>query len=482
MGQTERRLTLARIDSFYFAKTFVMTFDENDGNWKKYPDWQYLDRVHQMINQPPPNNRYWRKSQRMLITISFCAAYLWDFLYSDGSNQLWIGKNERSVDNGGANSDWNSAFGKIRMMYDKLPGEVKEDALGRVYHSKELFKFKSVQNPRNNNVIMGQSPTSDAGVGEGFTRAVCDEAASIPYLNIIHTNLSQSCKWNRHYISFPLGKNNFFYKIHSTPGHFTFDEMKIHWRLNPNYTDEWYEQQKKLMTPFEIAQRLDMSFEESSVGLVFDKFNYSKIVKPTEYLPEFPVFHIWDYGFKDATSFGFCQYDRVNDKFRIFDWVENEFTPYYENAKDFNAVKEKYGFVDSQGYGDPAGKAVEQSSGVSLNDQYAEFGIYIEPCDQHETIATIDNINMWLESERIQIDPKCVPIIESMQNWEWPKDAKGNPKPGATQPRHDKYSHAGKALEYGFHMICVETTPDIRSYLEASSDVAKHRMFNPAEF
>ena len=107
----------------------------------------------------------------MLITISFCVEHVWELLFTDGSNILWIGKSERAVDNGGAFSDWNSAFGKMRVMYDKLPGFLKEMALGKAYHSKDLWKFKRIRNPRNDNGIRGEAPTPSAGGGEGCTRA-----------------------------------------------------------------------------------------------------------------------------------------------------------------------------------------------------------------------------------------------------------------------------------------------------------------------
>lgn len=457
LDNKEKAYSLCQGDPFYFATRFIYTFDEVDSLWKKYPEWEYLQDTLDHIQHG--NNTYWLKSQRMLITISFCVELLWEFLF-DSINCLWIGKNERAVDNGGAFSDWNSAFGKMRMMYDKLPGWLKEIALGKPLHSKYLWKFKRMYNPKNGNIIMGQSPTPDAGVGEGFTKVVVDEAASVAYLKTIHTNLSQSCKEKRHYISFPYGRNNFFATLHFQQGHFTFEKKEIHFKLNPNYDDDWHARQKQLMTPFEIAQRLDMSFEDSAQGKVFDDFKYSEHVKETLYLSEFPVYSIWDYGFVDATSIGFCQLDTVNKKLRVFDWLENEYSDYSANAKDYLAIKKLHGFENERGYGDPAGNARIQDSGLSLNDRYLEHGISIEGCDSHETKATIDEINTWLRDDNIQVDPKCISIIQALQYWEWPKTAKGNPKPGATQPAHTPFSHAGKAFEYGFTMICMQGQVD----------------------
>jgi hypothetical protein len=346
-----------------------------------------------------------------------------------------------------------------------------EAQLGRRYHSSELINYMAATNPKSGNVIVGHAPTMSCGTGEGYTIALVDETASVYNMNAIHTNLTQSCRDNKNYVSFPLGRNNKFAHIHFKRNHFGFEQVEIDWSMNPRYTQEWYDRQVTKMTDFEIAQRLNRSFEESAVGKVFDKFDYTRNVQEVAYLPEFPICHFWDYGFADATSVVFTQLDRVNNVLRIFDGFENNFSDYVENAASFKAIVIRTKTLDTvsmmQGYGDPAGKARSQDMGVSLTDRYLnEFGISIISCDTHETKATIDEINKWFGELRIIIDPKCEALIDCMRYWEWPKDTQGNPKAGATQPRHDKYSHAGKALEYGFTMLCMGGSPNMTSYLE----------------
>ncbi len=479
MSREERCIVWCAAWPFEFACRALKTFDETDGLWKPYPRYDYLAKVFALIKEP--KNRYWLKSQRMLITISLCVDFLWEWLFTDGFMGFWTGKHERSVDDGGAASTWKSALGKIRLMYDSIPPFVIEHQLGRHYHSSEIFKYLTIVNPKNNNIIIGQAPTTGAGVGEGYTKAVVDEAANVAYLETIHVNLAQACKRGRHYISFPLGRNNFFAKMHFERDHFSFIETRIHWSENPNYTPEWYEEQKTLLTGFQRAQRLDMSFEESAEGKVFDGFEYNRNVQPVEYLPEYELLTIWDFGFVDATSVGFVQYDRINKVLRIIDWMENEFTGYKQNA---DGVKQIYVRIPSgnssinsvvSGYGDPAAKARDQSEGISLQDRYRQEGIAIEACRAHETQVVLDEINDWLSKTQIIIDPKCEPIIEAMRYWEWPKDAKGNPKAGVTQPTHNRFSHAGKALEYGFTMICMTGQHKISDfYGKDDQDEKKH--------
>jgi len=158
----------------YFATRYVYTFDETDKSSKLYPGYTYLmKKVIPEILQP--GNAYWPKSQRMIITISFCMVDLWLWLFGDGENIYWTSKNERAVDNGGENSNWNSVAGKIRYMYDRLPSWLKAMALGKAYHSKNLWKKGSITNVSNDNLITFEAPISAAGVGQGFTRARIDE-------------------------------------------------------------------------------------------------------------------------------------------------------------------------------------------------------------------------------------------------------------------------------------------------------------------
>ena len=169
----ERELARIELDPYYFCTKYIVTFDEEDTEnpWKKYPEFEYLKMVVGKIMTP--GDKYWLKSQRMLITITFCAMYLHQFLFAKGFNGFMCSKSG-AVD-GGSKSGWNSLFGKIRMMYDKLPGFIKEYAIGRAYHSSEVTSFMVAKNPKNDNMIMGTAPTDNAGIGEGFTVALVDD-------------------------------------------------------------------------------------------------------------------------------------------------------------------------------------------------------------------------------------------------------------------------------------------------------------------
>jgi len=485
--------------AYYFATHYVFTFDETD----KYPKYPYLkNKVIPEILQE--GNAYWPKSQRMIITISFCMVDLWLWLFAEGENIYWTSRNERAVDNGGENSDWNSVAGKMRYMYDRLPTWLKAMALGKAYHSKFLWKKGSIRNVSNGNLITLEAPTSSAGVGIGVTRARVDEAASVDNMATIHVNLTMSCRNDRHYISYPLGGNNFFADLHFKKGHYDFRKVQIHWRENPNYDEVWYQEQRKRLTDFFIAQRLDISFEESAVGKVWGKFNYRDNVGDVEFLENIPIFLWWDFGFVDSTSVGFVQFlkDGGEDgvKLRAFDWLELDYSDYIDVAIALRKMLMNYIQISSedveqimkytrriQGFGDPQVKTTTIATGITLQEYYESEGFMIVHCDPHETSVVLQTIDDWLSKGWIKIDgTRCEPFIDAMRYWEWPKDRQDRPKPGATQPRHDRFSHAGKAAEYGFTMLCMQKDggESLKKYKEQSRAVkaAAKPFFDPREF
>lgn len=471
---------------FYFGTRYVKTFDETDGETKLYPAYPYLkNKVIPEILKP--GNAFWPKSQRMIITISFCMVDLWLWLFQEGENIYWTSKNDRSTDNGGENSDWNSIAGKIRFMFDRLPGWLRKMALGRDMHSRGIWKKGSIRNPRNGNIILTEAPTSSAGIGSGYTRARVDEAANVDYLGTIHVNLAMSCRNMRHYISYPVGRNNFFGEMNFTPGHFDFRRVEVHWKENPNYTEAWYKEQEKRLTGFFIAQRLNVSFEESAVGKVWENFDRKKHVGECEFLEGYPIFLWWDFGFVNSTSVGFIQYSENGFngdplvKLRIFDWLEINFKDYIEVSNDLRNKLKEYGVKPEhtdriQGYGDSHVKHTTVPTGITLQEYYRTEGFMIESEEEHQTIVVLDTINHWLKGDRILISDRdeCGPFVNALQFWEWPKDKHGNPKPGTTQPNHDVFSHAGKAAEYGFLMTCMtggDQGVAIKKYIAQSKKV-----------
>jgi len=50
---------------------------------------------------------------------------------------------------------------------------------------------------------------------------------------------------------------------HPDYSHIQIKKFRLHWRLHPLKTQEWYEKQKKQRTKLEVAQELDISYDNS---------------------------------------------------------------------------------------------------------------------------------------------------------------------------------------------------------------------------
>lgn len=205
-------LESATSDPAEFAVRFIWTFNEEAATWQPWPDYPFLrETVFPLIHAP--GNRLWEKSQRMMITLSFCAYFLWAWLCTDGFVAKMISWVQQRVDDGGENATWESLFGKMQKMYLRIEPWAVEHWLGRYYPAKKLFGYMKLENLRNGNLITGEAPTSNAGTGSGLTKAFVDEAARVKYLHNIHGNLMQACPNGTHYVSFPNGRANKFAEI-----------------------------------------------------------------------------------------------------------------------------------------------------------------------------------------------------------------------------------------------------------------------------
>lgn len=254
-------------------------------------------------------------------------------------------------------------------------------------------------------------------------------------------------------------------RVHKCGGHYGFEIVWIHWSDHPLRDEAWYEAQKQRMTAHERAVRLDISYEESAVGRVVPGFKITDVLDDMDFKPNNMMLW-WDFGFVDATSIGFVELvpvvrggERVN-VLRVRDWVDYNFSNYQQVAQNLRARLTNLGYHGSTSrlycVGDPAVKAREQSSGLSLQHWYAEEGFNINAAPAgYDCRHVWDVVNSWHEDGRIEIHADAVPLQECFQFWEWPKDLQGNPKQNATQPVHNRFSHAGKAFEYGFVTVCM---------------------------
>lgn len=469
-----------KVDSFFFAKNFIYTKNEETLAVERFPDYPYLEDVvfSEMLSS---GLKLWEKTQRMLITISFCAFYFHQWLTADLFLGWMTSRKENKVDDGGGRSTWESLFGKMRFMYDEIRRRepwVIEHFLGNVPNSSKLFSSMSLENPKTKSSIIGEAPVPNAPSGGGYGIAMIDEAALVPNMHVIHGNVIMASK-NVHYISYPNGMNNMFYKIREAKGHFGFKIVRIHWSLHPHRDQQWHDKEASLMTKSESARRLDIDYSESTEAKVFTQFVREKHVVVNLEIDINSCEIWWDFGSVDATAPVFVQITKEERKGKLVDvlrfkkCVELWNTNYLEVSKACHEylLQMKYAGGNNKTYdemtddekdawhkktlwikevGDPQVRAREVSTGIRLQDRYKEKGFSIEPAPHHDTKATLETLDVWIKEDRVYVDADADEIINAFERWEWPKNPDGSRKPNVTQPEHSDVSHTGKAIEYGF--------------------------------
>ena len=48
--------------------------------------------------------------------------------------------------------------------------------------------------------------------------------------------------------------------------------IRLHWKMNPMYTEEWFKMKTRGMLPEDIAQEYEINYEASVTGRVYPNF------------------------------------------------------------------------------------------------------------------------------------------------------------------------------------------------------------------
>lgn len=120
-------------------------------------------------------------------------------------------------------------------------------------------------------VLTGESSNPNAGTGGTYDVGFIDEMSKIGHAAQINTSMSRATPM-RIMNGTPKGKTTEFYRMRKLAEAGAFRWHHIHWSEHPFDTEEWYEAQKLKSSPEEIAQELDISYDNSMVGRVYTEF------------------------------------------------------------------------------------------------------------------------------------------------------------------------------------------------------------------
>ena len=99
-----------------------------------------------------------------------------------------------------------------------------------------------------------------------------DEFSKMQNARSINTAVQAASIGSIIYNGTPFGKFNEHYRMRKIAIKGGMELIRLHWKLNPMYTEEWFAQKTKGMTVEQIAQEYEINYEASITGRVYPSF------------------------------------------------------------------------------------------------------------------------------------------------------------------------------------------------------------------
>jgi hypothetical protein len=213
------------------------------------------------------------------------AAHLHDLCwYAEEAQNLVLSRKEDLVDD----DTWQSFLGKVKFMAKRLPSHLapRLDA-----------KHLRITNTATRYTIHGESTNSNAGRGGTYRRVTIDEAAFVPRSMTVFAAVRDACPGGLGLVSTPNGRDNVvgWVRFHQTPPQAGFNLITLPWSFNPTRDQAWYDRKKATTPRNEFAREIDISYEESVSGKVYE-FDSQRQLRAVAYDPAYPVYRGYDFG------------------------------------------------------------------------------------------------------------------------------------------------------------------------------------------
>lgn len=401
------------------------------------------------------------KSRDMGVTWMVLAVFVWGWLFKGW--ELRVGSRTRDyVDKGG---DMNSLMEKMRYVLERLP----EWMIPQEFDKKRGTRFNALcklANPDTNSAIIGEATSPKFGRGGRSKAIFYDEFAFWSCAEEAWKGGADTTNC-RIVVSTPNGMGNKFADLKHDES-LELERVTLHWKLHPLKSEEWYKNECKRRTSSEIAQELDISYQASSSGRVYEAFSLVKIGESAEYdyNPILPLFTGWDFGEggEDPTAMLWMQLDAQNGKLRIIDEYMlagkdiNYFatlvtgrldSQYQYDSEALWLVERHRNWKNAVHIGDPYnGNKTTFVGNTTIKKELERHGIHVNlNRGSGSVIERIRITNLWIP--RMMVNARCKKFIESMQNSRWPKkDAISESTSPKKKPVHNRFSHYRTALEY----------------------------------
>jgi hypothetical protein len=444
-------------DIMYFFYNYVYT----DRNWNLY-DNTYPD-ILPFIPYPFQEEcilELWdsivkwepvfiEKSRQMWISWLIMAVFVYWFLFHN-KKFLVLSQKQDDVDK---LWDMKSLFEKARFMINLLP----EWMLPKWFNKTEDMSYMRITRPDSTGSITWESANPNASRWWTYDAIFPDEFAFQSNASTINKAMASASPC-RIYTSTPNGKGNEHYRMRELAIKKVIKGLRYHWSDHPLYTPERYKNKTASMDRVAIAQELEIDYDTSVVGRVYDEFPN----KPTEvkYDPDKPLYVAIDnsHGWTDPNAVIVIQPDWVYWNF--IDYVEMNATP--ENMAYFLSAQPKGELKDFQYEFQERYKNYNWRKAIFISDPYDTKSAMWNSTilDDYRKVW----INLMLPQQRnkqeqilktrtnlyrIRYNDNCLDFATAILNARYPerKEDSNSTKPFVL-PVHNWTSHARTALEY----------------------------------
>jgi len=417
------------------------------------------------------------KSRDMGASWLFLAVSYWGLRFN-GWKSLFGSRNEKFVDTRG---DMDSLFEKIRYMDKRCPKWLRMGFREGITDKSMLLinpEDKSAISGESNNPYFGTAGRQKFILFDEFSKweqtdesawQASGDATPCRIANSTPSDRGMNChfyklikqgidKITMHWVLHPE-KNKGLYYIHldekvylNTSRKEDIEKALELWKAGVKLGSEWYDGECERRNEIEIAQELDIAYDASLAGAIFNKFDMKKQVGNIEYNSNLPLYVAWDFGM-DTTSLLWIQTDGKQNF--IIDEYENKGEDIFHYIEIVNAKSYKQAIH----FGDPYSGGVKQMQNASTIAQLLmRQGIRMR-------LAARVSINDRINASRIRlkdtlVSNKCILFIDMLSNWRFRKPIRNTDKP---IPEHSRFSHIGEAHGYFSVGMSIETNNFIKS-------------------
>jgi len=211
------------------------------------------------------------KSRDMGVTWCVLAVFTWYWLFGGEGQDFLVGSRKEQYIDVMGNMD--TLLEKVRFLLHNLPKWMLPDTFDWKSHS----NYMRLLNPATKSTITGEATNNNFSRG-GRRRAIFFDEFAFWECDSSAWRASADSTNCRIVVSTPHGFNNQFAKLRHSG---IIDIKSLHWRLHPDKDDAWYQNECKRRNhdQVEIAQELDINYEGSEEGILFEFQDLKKSVQ-----------------------------------------------------------------------------------------------------------------------------------------------------------------------------------------------------------